>query len=373
MGTAQQKIDALLDAFDCGQAGLELIIQALSDKSRDVRDAAYWLLTQSTAEIAAQALWNHLPYARMQCLHTITGRGEREPNYFAISSDSRILVSNCHSEAYRYAYKTVNIWNLQTGDLIDSLFLPFEHMGSGRNGQLIVGHYQDVITTYNLATQQENQLVGGHEGNSDIGSLAVSLDGQTLVCGDLGFKPFDLLITVWDLDTRRLIHRLEWYPLKNRGGILSVLISPDGFTLLSHSKTASYDPHRLWNLQTGELIRTYESSRLWIADSLSVRPNGQTLAVGTREGIVKIWDLYTDEVIYSLPGYSPSAMTPDGKVLVFCTQAAEIIVWDIEMNQEICVLPGHSSQIRQIALSSNREWIASYSEDQMIKIWGVPE
>lgn len=62
-GTTEQKIDALLDAFEYGQAGLELIIQALEDKSKEVRDAAYWLLTESTLEISKQALWSYLPFS----------------------------------------------------------------------------------------------------------------------------------------------------------------------------------------------------------------------------------------------------------------------------------------------------------------------
>lgn len=89
-------------------------------------------------------------------------------------------------------------------------------------------------------------------------------------------------------------------------------------------------------------------------------------------GKVKVWDLYTNEVIYSLPGYSPSAMTPDGKVLICCSEGNGILVWDLEFNQEICTFQGHTSPIWEIALSPNREWIASYGTDQTIKIWGIP-
>jgi WD40 repeat protein len=74
-------------------------------------------------------------------------------------------------------------------------------------------------------------------------------------------------------------------------------------------------------------------------------------------------------------------MTPDGKVLVCCTDLNEIIVWDLEFNQEICTLEGHSAPIQKIALSRDREFIASHSTvtgtgepilDHTIKIWGVP-
>lgn len=44
IGEAEQKIDALMDAFQYSQQGLDLVIQALEDKSREVRAAAYLLL-----------------------------------------------------------------------------------------------------------------------------------------------------------------------------------------------------------------------------------------------------------------------------------------------------------------------------------------
>jgi hypothetical protein len=38
-----------------------------------------------------------------------------------------------------------------------------------------------------------------------------------------------------------------------------------------------------------------------------------------------------------------------------------IIVWDIQNNQHICTLEGQPQPIQQLALSSNREGIASYT------------
>ena len=40
-GRVEQKIDALLDAFEYGNSGLDLIIQALQNSEVDVTEAAY--------------------------------------------------------------------------------------------------------------------------------------------------------------------------------------------------------------------------------------------------------------------------------------------------------------------------------------------
>ena len=40
-GKVEQKIDALLDAFEHGEAGLDLIIQTLHNSKVDVQEVAY--------------------------------------------------------------------------------------------------------------------------------------------------------------------------------------------------------------------------------------------------------------------------------------------------------------------------------------------
>lgn len=56
LGSEQQRIDALLDAFEYGDAGLYLIVQALDDPSQFVREAADLLLTENQSERAKKAL-----------------------------------------------------------------------------------------------------------------------------------------------------------------------------------------------------------------------------------------------------------------------------------------------------------------------------
>ena len=68
----EKRIDVLLDAWEYGTAGIELVVRALEDKVRKVRQSALLLLSESETEIAKQALWNYLPFPQMQYLHTIT-------------------------------------------------------------------------------------------------------------------------------------------------------------------------------------------------------------------------------------------------------------------------------------------------------------
>ena len=59
---------------------------------KEVRQSALLLLSKSEAEITKQALWNYLPFSKMQCLHTITEfkfnsfDTKYHPDYFAIAN-----------------------------------------------------------------------------------------------------------------------------------------------------------------------------------------------------------------------------------------------------------------------------------------------
>jgi WD40 repeat protein len=358
-----QKINNLLDAFDSGE-GIESIVQALGDSVREVRETAYWLLTETKTQATDEVLRIY-PYSQMQLLHTITGRSEREPHYFSINTDKKTLLSNCHSEESKgYAYASIKIWNLQTGELTNTLPFTHEHMGTGQNGQIIVWHFQHIIDV---------RKSGGSPslyGSIDIGSLTVSGDGAIIACGELGPRPLGV-ISVWNVQTEKLIHTIQWQPTQSASNIKTVMISPDTSLLLSQDKQRSGDLHRLWNLQTGELIRVFETSRSWLADAISNTPDGDCIVSGIREQSVKVWDVNTDRVLYTFSGHSPTAMTPDGKVLAYCNDTNEVVLWDLEVNQKICTFPGNASPIQAICLSSDREWVVSYDTDQTIKIYGL--
>lgn len=364
-----QKINALLDAFDSDE-GINLLIQALGDPVREIRETARWLLSETQNEEAEQALRQY-PYAQMQHLYTITGYSEREPGYFVISTDQKALLSNCHSEEKKgYAYATVKIWNLQTGELTHTLPFTHEHLSTGQNGQIIVGHFQQIIDVWKSWEMKRLRLT--LYGSIDIGSLTVSSDGSIIACGELGPRPLGQ-ISVWNVQTGKLIHSIQWQPAKGSCNISTVMVSPDASLLLSQDKQRYGDLHRLWNLQTGELIRAFETHPYWVADAIANTSSGGCIVSGIRDNSVKVWDINSDQLLHSFPGCSPTAMTPDGKVLAYCNDTNEIVVWDLEVDQEICKLPENPSPIRAICLSSDREWVVSYDADQTIKIYGLLE
>ena len=79
-------------------------------------------------------------------------------------------------------------------------------------------------------------------------------------------------------------------------GVKSVLICPDGQTLISGGEDGTI---KLWQLQTGELIRTL-TGHTYGVKSLAICPDGQTLVSGGGDGTIKLWKLPTAELIRTL-------------------------------------------------------------------------
>src|SRR6476661_7958818 len=150
-----------------------------------------------------------------------------------------------------------------------------------------------------------------------------------------------------------------------------VVISLDDKTFASNS---SGNCSKLWNLDTGELIRTFSghSNEVYC---VAINPTRKILASGSSDKQIKLWNLENGQEISTLKGHSglirSLAFSPDGETLVSGSSDHTIRLWNLKIKQEICTLTGHSNLIRSVAISPDGETIASGSCDKTIKLWSL--
>lgn len=398
----RQQIDALLEAFEQGNSGLKRIIQALEDPARSVRKAAQWLLTESQSEQAKQALWNYLTYPYMQplsTLHFLPKNGEsrryfdrfldiKNPDkitpfpyrckhnldYITLLSDGKTLVT------YTDLEMDVYLWDCNSGKLKNTYSVgSWEdgvHVLVSSDGKYLISNHQWTIWGYKLKPRV-NEFDNFHNYYYYIPeptALAIKAD-YTLIAGGRGTYVNDP-ICVYQLNISNEafnandIVKLEPYQLLqgHSSRVESLLLSPDERVMLSQGCDRQNDAHHLWDTQTWQLIRTYETSSEWIADCLAVRPRGQVIASGCRNQVAAVWDIHTDEILWVLPGKAPTVLSSDGRVLICCKDAGGLLVWDLETNAESCTLAKNVTTIQPLLLSRDCQLLV-VRIGNMIQVW----
>lgn len=393
---SELRINALFDAYEHNKAGIKLIIEALNDKAIKVRQAALLLLTESETEIAKEALWNYLPFSKIQCLHTIMGfefdsfetkdyfrNQEYHPNYFAISNYSNSLVTYWDID---YKSSGVAMWDLETGTLKQDYDLMAHEFGLGKNGKFFITSYQDLNFVYELETAKQindySDMFFSHVSPSN-GEFVVCKSDKSLIAkfhqtgykGEFevwNYENYSCLLNFQFSDLHLFTDNIPWF-IKKVIYITPLIFTPDGKILIARfrDKKGKY-VIKIWNTETNQIVQTINNLPLLTILSLGVRPDKTIIACGIREKKVCAWELQTDKIIFTADEMCPCILSDNGRVLIYATASYEIVVGDLVKEEELCRLTGHNAPIAYLSLSEDYEFIASYSVDRQIKIWGMP-
>jgi WD40 repeat protein len=154
--------------------------------------------------------------------------------------------------------------------------------------------------------------------------------------------------------------------------VAAVVISPDGQTLASGSADSTI---KIWNRSTGKELRTLTGHSNPV-NAVAVSPDGQTLVSGGEDATIKIWNLGTGQVLHTLKGdrdfVRSVAISPDGQNLATgSAQDSNIKIWNLRTGELLRTLKGHSNYVNAVAFSADSQTIASGSTDKTIKIWNL--
>ena len=149
----------------------------------------------------------------------------------------------------------------------------------------------------------------------------------------------------------------------------SVAFSHDGQTLASGSWDNTI---RLWNPSTAQLKTTLigHTDRIM---SVVFSPDGQTLASASWDETIRLWNPNTGKLLHT-PADQRGAITliafsPDGQTLAGGGEAQPIRLWNTTTWQVERTLPGHTGLVEVVVFSSNGEILASGSRDGTIRLW----
>ena len=159
--------------------------------------------------------------------------------------------------------------------------------------------------------------------------------------------------------------------LETHSDVSSVCFSPDEKTLASGSKDNKV---RLWNVETGVNTKTLVGHSRAV-NSVSFSPDGKTLASGSGDNTVTLWDVETGENTKTLEGHrhyvNSVRFSPDGKTLASGSEDGTVRLWDVATGEHTKTLNERSRAVNSVSFSPDGKTLASGSDDNTVRLWNV--
>jgi WD40 repeat protein len=230
--------------------------------------------------------------------------------------------------------------------------------------QATVVQQSDLITSRHLAAQAMDHL----NGDQLALDLALLLGIEAVRAEDRAEARSSLLTALQY--SPHLAAFLHGHP----GIVTSVAMSPDGRTLAAGSGDGTIT---LWDTARRALRGEPLSGHKDLVTSVAIRPDGQTLASGSRDMTVILWDMATGQPLgQPLAGHEDwvtgVAFSPDGQTLASASYDKTVMLWDLETGRAIGQpLAGHDDWVISVAFSPDGRTLASGSRDTTIRLWDV--
>lgn len=209
-----------------------------------------------------------------------------------------------------------------------------------------------------VATSKLPEGVKMRFGKGIIYDIEYAPDGTRLaVASSLG-------IWIYDVQTGQELDLLTGHT----DPVRCIAFSPDGQTLASGSCDNTI---RLWNTSSGNHIGALRGHSAQVF-SIAFSPDSQMLVSSSRDKTVRLWSMNYRREIRKMRGsffdvYSVD-FNPDGQTIA-TAEYGKVRLWSVNDGREIRQFIGDTKNVRIVSFSPNGELLVSASEDNHVRLW----
>ena len=275
--------------------------------------------------------------------------------------------------------RDINLYNVQTRQILRTLYPTYEgivdieysptnswFVSGSRQGDDDTGYISQLELWMGPDWKPMGLLYGSAQALSD---MTFSPDGKIFTAAYASSKYSQNYIDFWNAIywTTSVSDTLQI------GTVLGIGISGDNSLLAA---TPDLYAITLWDIVEKEVLHTLYTSFTGAVNTIAFSPDGVTLASGHYDGVIRLWDIRTGELILTIETdevIQSLAFSPDGTILASGGSFENHLVrlWSAGSGMLLRSLAGHDNGVDHVAFSPYGQYLASASYDGSIRLWGV--
>jgi WD40 repeat protein/tRNA A-37 threonylcarbamoyl transferase component Bud32 len=179
----------------------------------------------------------------------------------------------------------------------------------------------------------------------------------------------DECVYLWEVDAGRK-RKLAGH----NAAVFDVAFSPDGQRLASASRDGTV---KVWDVYEGSELLTCQGHTHTVM-AVTFSADGARLASASFDWTAKLWDASTGRLLQTMTGHTQPvrdvAINPDGTRLATASNDRTIKLWDLASGRELLTLAGHTGWVRSVTFDPTGHFLVSASDDATVRVWdGRPQ